>query len=138
MTQEDKLLLLKDFCMRLPYDVMVDYESHIYVLNEIDSGCKDIDYITVRIQDVERLMCAKSMMIEDIKPYLRPMSSMTEEEIVEFKWLNEKCDAMPTFEYVPVENYRIFDWLNRHHFDFRGLIPKGLAIEVNESNNPYK
>ena len=61
-----------------------------------------------------------------------------DEEIAELKWLNEKCDAMPTFEYVPIENYRIYDWMNRHHFDFRNLIERGLAIAVTKENNPYK
>ena len=65
MTQEEKLLL-KDLCARLPYDVMVDYESHTYILNEIDPAGKDIDYITVRIQDIKRSMCAKNVMIENI------------------------------------------------------------------------
>jgi hypothetical protein len=66
------------------------------------------------------------------------MSSMTEEESDEFQQLDTECDKMPTFDYVSIEHYRIFDWLNAHHFDYRGLILKGLAIEVNESNNPYK
>ena len=146
---EDKQLLLKDLCARLPYDVMVDYESNICILNEIDPACKDIDYITVRIQDVERLMCAKSVMIENIKPYLRPMSSMTEEERKEFTKLFCKWHDDELFDYIeegtefsiwkhkgisPV----VFDWLNAHHFDYRGLLEKGLAIAVTEENNPYK
>lgn len=43
---------------------MVDYENHVYVMNEVDPSCKDIDYITVCIEDGERFMCAKSVMIE--------------------------------------------------------------------------
>ena len=86
MTQEEKLLL-KDLCARLPYDVMVDYESHTYILNEIDPAGKDIDYITVRIQDIKRSMCAKNVMIENIKPYLRPLLSMTEEEAKELLFI---------------------------------------------------
>ena len=125
MTQEEKQLLLKDLSARLPYDVIVDYESHIYVLNEIDPACKDIDYITVRIQDVERLMCAKSVMIENIIPYLRPMSSMTEEEEAEYYALNAYEGAFP-------HNEDALDYVLEHHFDFRGLIEKGLALEAPE------
>jgi len=157
MKQEDKDLLLKDLCARLLYGVKVDYESYIYILNEIDTACKDIDYITVRIQDVKRLRCAESVLIENIKPYLRPMSSMTEEEKEELK---ELCSI-----YIPTDsknigfedygilvlthhltdnsynfklNLNVVDWLNKHHFDYRGLIEKGLAIEVTGENNPYK
>lgn len=137
MKQEDKQLLLADLCARLPYDAMVDYENHIYVLNEIDPACKDIDYITVRIQDRERLMCAKNVMIEDIKPYLRPMSSMTEEEEKEYANCGNIIANSPQNSYL-IPNPNCVDWLNAHHFDYRGLIEKGLAIEVTEKNNPYK
>ena len=126
MTREEKQLLLKDLCARLPYDAMIDYENHIYVLNEIDPACKDIDYITVRIQDRERLMCAKNVMIEDIKPYLRPLSSMTEEEntTYEYGFLYSNDLQIYAEEYI--------DWLNAHHFDYRGLIERGLALEAPE------
>lgn len=130
MTQKDKQLLqllLVDLCARLPYGVMVDYENHIYILNEIDPACKDIDYITVRIQDIERLMCARSVLIENIKPYLRPMSSMTEEECDE--WAQLESDEW---------GINSIDWLNRKMFDYRGLIEKGFALAVTKENNPYK
>ena len=137
MTQEDKDLLLKDLCARLPYGVMIDYESHIYMLNEIDPACKDMDYITCRIQDVERLMCAKSVMIENIKPYLRPMSSMTEEEAEEYRNIDNRSYSCP-MDYAHIPASDRIDWLLKNHFDFRGLIEKGLAIEVTEENNPHK
>ena len=125
MTQEEKQLLLKDLCARVPY------HPKGHVVNACNGAECD-----------EWLTCATFSMFTSVtnncRLYLRPMSSMTEDECVEFKWLNDKCDAMPTFEYVPVENYRIYDWMNRHHIDYRGLIEKGLAIEVTEENNPYK
>lgn len=172
MTQkEDKELLLIDLCARLPYDVMVDYESHTYILNEIDPTGKDIDYITVRIQDIKRSMCAKNVMIESVKPYLRPLSSMTEEEAKEllfiridskydkscansiklvevsfqkkppykgsiFVWFsfeNKIHDICSHTEYLGRTNditLAEIDWLNAHHFDYRGLIEKGLAIDA--------
>lgn len=135
MTQEEKELLLKDLCARLLYGVKVDYESYIYILNEIDTACKDIDYITVRIQDVKRLRCAESVLIENIKPYLRPMSSMTDEEKKEFSML---AVGIHLFKGPLIPSYDTLDWLNAHHFDYRGLIEKGLAIEVSPNNNPYK
>jgi hypothetical protein len=74
------------------------------------------------------------LMYYQIKPYLRPMSSMTEEEYENFretfKWF-EQFDKL-IFEWT----YKSYDWLNKHHFDYRGLIPKGLALEALE--NMYK
>ena len=116
MKKKDKELLFKDISARLPYRTMVKCITDYH--HEFDEELSDI-----HIMNFYQF---------DVKPYLRPMSSMTEEEIVELKWLNEKCDTMPTFEYVPVENYRIYDWMNRHHFDYRGLIEKGLALEAPE------
>ena len=131
MKQEDKELLLKDICSRWPYDVVVLED----IDKEFDGGCIS-KLVTITEIKGEKMFLTKNSLtpvtIEEIRPYLRPMSSMTEEEIIELKWLNEKCDAMPTFEYVHVENYRIYDWMNRHHFDYRGLIEKGLALEAQE------
>jgi len=159
----NKDLLLKYLCMALPYDVIVDYENHIYILNEVNPACKDMDYITVLIQDVERLMCAENEMIEDIKPYLRPMSSMTDEEateitsiclrdsrnILSIKIKDEYLDITVDDGFSSIETITLwYDemissieclyWLLEHHFDFMGLIPKGLAIEVTKENNPYE
>ena len=117
MTQEEKNLLLKDLCARLPYKVMV----------HIRYNSKEPCYGELTPKDIQWFIDFK---IKEIKPYLRPMSSMTEEESNEFQQLDTECDKMPTFEYVSIEHYRIFDWLNAHHFDYRGLIEKGLALEA--------
>ena len=116
MTQEEKQLLLKDLCARLPYGVMVKecdgVKENNNKLLDIDmfDECINYDYI-----------------IEDIKPYLRPMSSMTEEEC------KELGDVM--FNFINSETYythKQIDWLNAHHFDYRGLIEKGLVLEAPE------
>ena len=82
-----------------------------------------------------------------IKPYLRPMSSMTEAERFELEqiigydvevqddFLSLFAPSIKRLSYA--ELLAVFDSLNAHHFDYRGLIPKGLAIEVTEENNPY-
>ena len=62
-----------------------------------------------------------------IKPYLRSMSSMTEEEVDEFT----QFDVYANGEYI-MPNYEVIDWLNAHHFDYRGLIKKGLALEASK------
>lgn len=70
--------------------------------------------------------------ILDYKPYLRPMSSMTEEEIDYFYYLISLDTGISS------NNENLINWFLEHHFDFMGLIPKGLAIKVTENNNPYK
>ena len=142
MTQEDKELLLKYLCVRLPYKTYVKTTKgigYVYAINTSQlielSVANDSEY------------WSEVFNIDEIKPYLRPMSSMTEEE--ENEWCGLNTD--PLLEAVGERHTRIedlmlraksqynpVDWLNAHHFDYRGLIEKGLAIEVTEENNPYK
>lgn len=74
----------------------------------------------------------------DIKPYLRPMSSMTEEEYdqlyIDSRVKEDSDDILDAL----ANDMDAIDWLNAHHFDYRGLIPKGLAIEVTKENNLYE
>ena len=121
MTQEEKSLLLQDLCARLPYHVRLKVWLKDGTTEE---GILDLEH---NYGDVLRDAFYYNKIL-DIKPYLRPMSSMTEEENNEFQQLDTECDKMPTFEYVSIEHYRIFNWLNAHHFDYRGLIEKGLAL----------
>ena len=117
MTQEDKLLLLKDLCARLPYKVIVEIISYTDETSRPWFGelsCKDLDCF---MHDVA---------YESIKPYLRPMSSMTEEEKYEF---NELPTISSSIQSLSINE---IDFLNAHHFDYRGLIEKGLALEASE------
>ncbi len=125
MKQEDKELLLKDLCARLPYGVKCQFEDTI----RITDGESDpfYDYI-LSAWHLDLFIKNKNFYI---KPYLRPMSSMTEEEKREY-------NLTKTLSIVDYPTLESLDWLIANHFDYRGLIPKGLAIEVTESNNPYK
>ena len=113
MTQEEKQLLLKDLCARLPYSLQIHIIT-VFQSVEFDG--------TLRCHDLEALT---SYRIE-IKPYLRPLSSMTEEEntTYEYGFLYSNDLQIYAEEYI--------DWLNAHHFDYRGLIEKGLALEALE------
>ena len=133
MTQEETQLLLKDLCARLPYGV------------KLNNGLKlrSIDTLT------QIISCSGSdKKIDCIKPYLRPMSSMTEKELRE---LNDKYGSIVYFFIQEPPYYhglqaqhedigsieisefsKIYDWLNENHFDYRGLIPMGLALEAPE------
>ena len=118
MTQEDKNLLLKDLCARLPYGVMLHYEG----------------WNPVKLTDIDLHTMAVCGMGGLPKPYLRPMSSMTKEEIGEYKSMNDALDE--NYEVHIDKAFPAFDYLHAHHFDYRGLIEKGLALEAPE--NMYK
>jgi hypothetical protein len=138
MSQEDKKLLLTDLCARLPYGVKV------YAGEDLAMTLKQIDYKGFcESWENEDFKCHSRWMF----PYLRPMSSMTDDE--ENEWCGLNID--PLLEAVKEKHTRIedlmlraksiynpLDWLNAHHFDYRGLIERGLAIAVTEENNPYK
>ena len=122
MTKEDKQLLLKDLCARLPYGVKVTF-----------AGYSGEEVRTLNNQ----LLISYAIEYRGLKPYLRPMSSMTEEEEQEYHSLcamqfDELADANTTICYF--DTIESFDWLNEHHFDYRGLIPKGLALSTEEFN----
>lgn len=109
MTKEDKQLLLKDLCARFPYGVIVQYKGHNTIIkNKLLTG-SDLD-------------CN----MEYYKPYLRPMSSMTKVERTEY--LNACGNEMDNAFSSP--RYGGIDYLNTYHFDYRGLIEKGLALEA--------
>ena len=127
MTQEEKLLLLKDLSARLPYGVKFLRESWNYEWNQ------ELSVIEV-LEDIDKdgyINNTKVYTVEDIKPYLRPMSSMTGEERSQYNFYLTRIE----FAY---DASLLIDWLNSHHFDYRVLIKKGLAIEVTEENNPYE
>lgn len=136
MTQEDKQLLLKDLCGRLPYGAKVKCPSddEPYTLLAINRN-KEIVVIGFVVD--EMYVTSKQKLV-DIKPYLRPMSLMTEDEqkeFVKFHCVNI-CPIVITKKLTVSNEAKMFDWLNKHHFDYRGLIPKGLAISTEEFN-PY-
>ena len=135
MTQEEKILLLKDLCSRLPYGVKVEIDGYyIHVLTGIDGNTISTDR---GINYPLRL----------VKPYLRPISSMTEEEVetlfnvlkIDDKrgdWLKvNDIGIIRLFTEVGKDFYEIaaaFDYLNSIHIDYRGCIEKGLALEAPE------
>ena len=129
MTQEDKELLLKDLSTRLPYGVKM------YAGEDLAMTLKQIDYKGFcESWENEDFKCYSRWML----PYLRPMSSMTEEEEEEFVLFTDTMFRYGKDNNLCVLPLDAIHWLLKNHFDFMGLIPKGLAIEVTEENNPYK
>lgn len=124
MTQEDKQLLLKDLSARLPYGVMCDRLGHSLKL----VGVHPNKEFALEFDRGEYMPTEYT--VDDVKPHLRPMSSMTDEEKDYVIHLAELPCAAQICE-------KKVDFFLSHHVDWRGLIEKGLAIEVTEENNPY-
>ena len=134
MTQEDKEFLIRDLCGRLPYGVKAyiknwskldrKYYEGVYTVESIDSSLNTI------VADSERSSVEVIVGDDDyeIKPYLRPMSNMTEEEKLMYEGLMIGTDNNITYI------LDVIDWLNVHHFDYRDLIEKGLAIDATGLN----
>lgn len=124
MAQEE--ILLQDLCARLPYGVMLETPNGIGYLGTIELtifGHK----VGVNIKATER----EDFLLEDCKVYLRPMSSMTDEEKEEFDNLyNWSCPNSKFLRTKIVDISELIVWLNAHHFDYNGLIEKGLAIKA--------
>ena len=132
MTQEDKNLLLKDLCARIPYKVKVQ-DTYYKSLEPAAIWLLDLNAQKVRLFADEGYQD-----IEYIKPYLFPMSSMTEEEKKEYRKVCELDTEI--LENHPMDGspfpamYNSQDWLNKHHYDYRGLIPMGLALNATGLN----
>ena len=122
MTQEQKDLLLKDLCARLPYGVKIAVDDEVEILEGISALDTAAEYDSLRSSD-----------IEDIKPYLFPLSNMTEEQKVIY---GDFCYAIihSLAWDMQASLNELFDWLNKNHFDYRGLIEKGLAIDATGLN----
>lgn len=142
MTQEDKELLLKDLSARLPYGVKIQVNDNIETVEGINILDNIVEFGTYMACD-----------IDEVKPYLFPMSSMTGEQSLElFKLFGislidsidadyikiNECTGITFFldKGFDVETHldKLIDWLNKNHFDYRGLIPMDLANDTTGLN----
>ena len=134
MTQKEKELLLVDLCGRLPYMPKIKITYQQQCIKGTDEGRVSCDFIEKIVNDL------RNGVITDMQIYLRPLSSMTDEEREEYRKFSYYGAAgmrdNDFTEMVAVPSFEKMDYLNSHHFDYRGLIEKGLAIAVNENNNP--
>ena len=131
MTQEDKMLLVKDLSSRLPYAVHVQHISGVSgILHDISIYHKydENDNIYDAICYTDFFGDGDSITIEHFKPYLFPLSSMTEEQEKEYNNLN--CYELGCFPH----SEEALDYLTKNHFDYRHLIEKGLAIDATGLN----
>lgn len=133
MTKEDKLLLVKDLSARLPYGVEIEHiksgmrgvlhELNVYPLYD------DNDNIFDCICNTDFFGDGDSFDISEFKPYLFPLSNLTQEQMVEYYntlYLDDKCNKYLTDKSL--------DWLYKNHMDIYGLIPKDLALDATGKN----
>ena len=133
MTQEEKELLLKDICSRLPYRVKFKFK-YSELSSEIMRAIYLENYMIISSKD-------NSCEINDIKPYLFPLSSMTEEQRAEYESLciKETSEYSDLYGIIFVKDHyydtvESIDYLYKNHFDIHGLIPIGLAIDCTNLN----
>ena len=136
MRQEDKEILIRDLCGRLSYGVKAyiknwsnlsrKYYEGVYIVESIDPSLNSI------LANSERSSVDVIVGYDDyeIKPYLFPLSSMTEEQYdelyIDSRVKNDSIDVLDAL----ANDMDAIDWLNKNHFDYRGLIEKGLAIDA--------
>ena len=136
MIQEQKELLIKDLCARLPYGVKFACNKNIYT-------AKGLDLIVTDGGDWEYAVTAKGITpieIDFIKPYLFPLSSMTEEQIQEYTYIvnyisSDDTENWVEGEFIYVEQFtQLMHFYHTNHLDYMGLIPMGLANDATGLN----
>ena len=128
MVQKDKELLLKDLCSRFPYGVkcaIVDKDLGFGGIPGFEGKYPFvIDGITQEGDDIDVWVEHGNFSLETVKPYLFPLSSMTWEQECQYREVIASS----------LNHYEVYDWFNKNHFDYRGLIEKGLAIDATGKN----
>ena len=140
MKQKNKDLLLQDLCARVPYGLIVACDNNDGTMH----NTWKVAYINKIIEDVYLLntesTATQIISVKEIKPYLFPLSSMTEEQKNDMfnycynteheasKFSNGKLKFVYDYEIVKI------DWCNKNNFDYRGLIELGLAIDATNLN----
>ena len=132
MTQEEKDLLLNDLCARLPYGVKVESVF-------INPDTKEHKSCGIEVFNATSLLMIRDGLGE-FKPYLFPLSSMTEEQKKEYNYWKHEVPVC-RYEYGDVveeielyDSPESFEYLIENHFDYRGLIPMGLAEDATDKN----
>ena len=119
----NKEKLIRDLCARLPYGVKVLYDNKVFSIDYVSSIHEEIKLDTRDNYTIN---------VSDVKPYLFPLSSMTEEQKMFLKQQNW-CIAISTSGTIETTVEGI-DWLNKNHFDINNLIPIGLGIDATGLN----
>lgn len=135
MTQDERNLLMKDLSCRQPYGVKVQIDQqglqeHDNYWNgwNLDKEAQEVSGVLKYGVTLDFMAMVDGVIpFEFVRPYLFPMSSMTEEQEKEESQIKQSYD-------YDEESFMLFDWYNKNHFDYRGLISKGLAIDATGLN----
>lgn len=135
MENLDKKILIKELTARLSYGVkfFAQSEGQVYTAYKM---CPENEWVI----GYDAKDDIRWYNVEEVTLYLRPMESITAEELYEIQEMIgediEYHDGFISFSSIRTLSYlelcEIFDWFNAHHFDYRGLIKKGLAFEAPE------
>ncbi len=124
MRPEYKELLLRDLCNRLPYGVKVEYNNSACEVLSIDKYNEELTIWKGTGYNID-------VKLENVKPYLFPISSMTKEQKKEYAHI---LVMSSNIAYIQAFGMTVDDWLNKNNFDYRGLIPMGLALDATGKN----
>ena len=136
MIQENKEILIKDLCARLPYGVKVLFENEVF----------SIDYISAKYEEIKLdIPDNYTLDISNVKPYLFPLSSMTKEQLFDVQEILGKNEIEIGDDFLRIvdserntisylEILAVLEWFYKNHFDIYGLIPMGLAINATNLN----
>ena len=142
MTQEDKQLLLKDLCGRLSNGVKCKIleTDEVKIMSSIQYDGENtlFDFW----EDDQKIQYGYQLYLSEFKPYLFPLSSMTEEQKKESSlepslldaFINGRISLFEDEELTVEDIIKIIDWFDKNHFDYRGLISMGLAIDATNLN----
>ena len=137
MTKREKDLLIKDLCVRLPYDVKVLYSNEVF----------SVDYISAIYEEIKLDTCDNYTLnnISEVKPYLFPISSMTKEQLFGVQEIlgKNEIEIKDSFLHIVDSNRNtisyseitaLLEWFYKNHFDINNLIPMKLAIDATGLN----
>lgn len=133
MTQDEKELLLKDTCARIPYNIKCTYYDKC--VGEEDEGT-----ITGMQNETYFVIDGGCIDVENVKPYLFPLSNLKEDLKQEYTYIVNYINSDDTNnwkegEFIYVEQFtQLMHFYHKHHIDYRGLIPMGLAIDASNLN----
>ena len=136
LNNNEKNLLLQDLCARLPYGVKCQIEEfgeNFFTLKNINIDDEN-GHLLIFEEKINDLPV--EVYLSEVKPCLRPLSSMTEEQSKELEEIDPEFYSLISSNgeiYVSMD-IRGYDWLNKNNFDYRGLIPKGIAIDATGKN----
>lgn len=137
MIQEDKELLIKDICARLPYGVKLGFYAsatkQTYICTLLGLEPQEDEPVIAKTENGSFYMLAGN-----VKPYLFPLSSMTKEQRKEYEWIiyrNIELHCERYYNVIDIDEFDcLMDFYHKYHFDYRGLIPAGLAVDATGLN----